>query len=405
MNRFVLLLILCSAAGFPLACDKASPAGVTESKSNAPTSAPAVSVAPSTSAPVVANEAPAPAPVQATPENYPFKVVELRGDGTQMGEQHGKALGKSMNLLFDKFLSQYLPSPKLRFLAMAAAMGFEQKLLPEHLAEIQALAKSSGMSIGNAMLGQCFLDLTPMTACSTVTLPAYASPDHIARFGRNLDFPSFNVADKYSVLFIYHPAGRYQFAAVGWPGLTGVLSGMNEHGLCLANMEVNRAGGSGNGMPYILLYRAVLERCKTVDEAIDFLQKTPRQTPNNLMLMDAAGNRAVCEITPKAVVVRHGESGAALISTNHQRGQDYDTAGRCWRFDYLHDTAAAQYGKIDLAAVESFLAHVVQGDDGDMTLQSMVFEPANRVLYLTTGSDAPSKPFVRIDLKSYFQKP
>ena len=51
------------------------------------------------------------------------------------------------------------------------------------------------------------------------------------------------------------------------------------------------------------------------------------------------------------------------------------------------------------------LAKVVQGTDGDMTLQSMVFEPANRVIYLATGLDAPSPThYERIDLKYYFER-
>ncbi len=53
-------------------------------------------------------------------------------------------------------------------------------------------------------------------------------------------------------------------------------------------------------------------------------------------------------------------------------------------------------------AIEKMLERVVQGKQGEMTLQSMVFEPANRVIYLATGSDAPSGRFDRIDLKRYF---
>jgi hypothetical protein len=39
---------------------------------------------------------------------------------------------------------------------------------------------------------------------------------------------------------------------------------------------------------------------------------------------------------------------------------------------------------------------------GNATLQSMIFEPSNRVMYLATGRDAPSRKFYRLDLKSYF---
>src|SRR5207248_4073321 len=130
------------------------------------------------------------------------------------------------------------------------------------------------------LLGQCFLDLSAMTACSTITFPPAAAPDGVARFGRNLDFPSFNVADKQTVVLIFRPQGRYAFASIAWPGMIGVLSGMNEHGLALANMEVDRSPRLPAAMPYTLLYRTILERCKTVDEAVALLQSTPRQTAN-----------------------------------------------------------------------------------------------------------------------------
>jgi hypothetical protein len=252
------------------------------------------------------------------------------------------------------------------------------------------------------MLGQCFLDLMPQSGCSTIALPASASPDGVARMGGNLDFESLQIADKHSVVFIYHPDKRYQFAAIGWPGMIGVLSGMNEKGLCLRCMEVPRGARPASAMPYTLLYRTILEQCADVDEAIDLLRRTPRQTANNLMLMDAAGNRAVAEIRPEGVVVRPGRADAALISTNHQRGENYDAPGLCWRYDKLHATSAAQFGHIGATDLEKTLATVVQGSGGDFTIQSMVFEPANRVVYLAAGADAPARGYQRIDLRPYF---
>jgi predicted choloylglycine hydrolase len=237
-------------------------------------------------------------------------------------------------------------------------------------------------------------------ACSTVSFPAAASSDGVARMGRNLDFPGLKILDSMSAVLIFHPTdGRYQFAAVTWPGLAGVLSGMNEHGLVLCNMEVTRAPRLPSAMPYVLLYRTVLERCRDLDEAIDLLEHTPRQTKNNLMLMDAAGHRAVVEITPESVTVRRGTDDAALISTNHQRGQDTETAGRCRRYDFLHDTSAQEFGNIGVEQIERMLAGAAQGK---WSIQSMVFEPNNRVIYLATGTVAPTKKFYRIDLKLHF---
>jgi hypothetical protein len=165
---------------------------------------------------------------------------------------------------------------------------------------------------------------------------------------------------------------------------------------------VDREPRLPEAMPYTLLYRCVLEQCRNVDEAVDFLKKTPRQSANNLMLMDSTGRRAVAEIRPEGVNVRWGLAGTSLISTNHQRNQDYDSPGLCPRYDSLHADSKALFGRIDTKALESMLGKVVQGDHGDMTLQSMIFEPANRIIYLAAGADAPSRPYQRIDLKPYF---
>jgi hypothetical protein len=48
--------------------------------------------------------------------------------------------------------------------------------------------------------------------------------------------------------------------------------------------------------------------------------------------------------------------------------------------------------------LEKMLAGAAQGD---ATFQSMIFEPANLVVYLAVGADAPSKGFGRIELKPY----
>ena len=292
---------------------------------------------------------------QTTEPTIAPRIIELRGDGAAIGDAHGRALGAEIRLLNERYLGKAL-TPAQRTLASNAAMLFEPFLQPSHLAEIKALSAASGVDERDAMLVNSFLDLTPSIGCSTIALPAGASQDHVARFARNLDFPAFSIADKYSVVLIYHPAGHYAFATIGWPGMIGALSGINERGLALANMEVPRSPALPHAMPYTLLYRTILERCANVDEALKLLKSTPRQSANNLMLMDAAGNRAVAEITPEQVIVRHGEKDAALISTNHQRGEDNDTAGKCPRYDILHDTARRDFGKIDLADLRSHAA-------------------------------------------------
>jgi predicted choloylglycine hydrolase len=334
-------------------------------------------------------------------KSEPIRIIQISGDGADLGRGHGKELAESIRLLHEKYLKVRFKDDAMRKRALMAAFMFRSQLPADYKAEINGLAEASGIDAGDVMLGNCFLDLVPMTACSTVTLPASASPDGVARFGRNLDFPALNIADKHSVVMIVKPKDKYAFAAVSWPGLIGVLSGMNEHGLAVANMEVTRPQGIPQAMPYILLYRSVLEQCKTVDEAVAYLKETPRQTANNLMIMDAAGNRVVAEITPEGVTVRKAADDAALMSTNHHRGEDCDTSGKCDRYDALHARSRAKYGKIGVAELWGMMDGVSQGR---MTLQTMIFEPSTRVMYLAVGSEASKRGYERVDLKEYFGK-
>lgn len=351
-----------------------------------------VKAAPASAAPIARSTDPT--------ADFPVPVVVFAGSPSSIGTEHATELSQPIHYLFEHYLKPYFSSETQRFLALGAASMFESRILPEYRDEIHALAAASHLDEREVMLAQCFLDLSPSTACSTITLSASASPDHIARFGRNLDFPGKGIADKQTVVMIYHPDGHYAFAAVSWPGLTGVLSGMNEHGLALANMELKRERRLPTAMPYILLYRTLLEQCKTVNDAIDLLQKTPRQSANNLMLMDAAGDRAVVEISPDSITVRRAPDSAALISTNHTRGPtDLDTPGLCKRYDALHNGAAQSFGHITVPALESLLASAGQGDK---TLQSMIFEPATLTLYLSTGPHAHTGPFHKLDLNPYF---
>jgi isopenicillin-N N-acyltransferase-like protein len=345
--------------------------------------------------------APAPSARKIAAVPLPCPLVQMHGTGTEMGTSHGEQLGPALKTLYAQYFSKFFASEMQRQMALMVAGVFQTQAAPEHQDEIKALALKAGLDAREVMLEQCFLDATPMVACSTFTVPGSACADGVARFARNLDWPGLDIADKASVLLVFHPKDRYAFASVAWPGMLGVLSGMNEHGLTLCNMEVTRPQRLPTAMPYILLYRTVLERCKTVDEAIDLLNKTPRQTANNLMLMDAAGNRAVAEIRPEKVVVRKAPADQTLISTNHHRGVDLDTPGRCDRYDYLHDEGAKEWGHLDVESMHKMLQHVAQPR---MTLQSMIFEPSNRVMYLAVGADSANKEMARVDLGKLFRQ-
>src|ERR1051325_9108401 len=97
----------------------------------------------------------------------PVKIIEVTGDGAAMGQQHGEAVRPEIQAL-SKYLNAWFKSDKERKQALLAGFMFRNQLLPEHQAEILGLARGSGIDSGEVMLGNCFLDLSPMAACSTI---------------------------------------------------------------------------------------------------------------------------------------------------------------------------------------------------------------------------------------------
>jgi len=349
-----------------------------------------------TPAPASAPAAPPPPPAAAaaaTPP-LPFDVVTIGGTPEAIGRDHGRRLGARIRMLEERYVRAIFSDASRHAAGLVAAAGFRPLLRPHHRAELDALAEAAGVPAGRMLLANSFLDLLPSVGCATIALPGAASADGVPRFGRNLDFPSLDVAADQSLVVVVRPEGRHAFAAVTWPGLVGVLSGMNEHGLTLANMEVKRTPRVPAAMPYAFLYRAILEECRTVDQAIALLEREGRQTANNLMLMDAAGDRALVEIAPQAIRVRRAKNQAPLVATNHHR-EDGGEPDVCTRYDCLSADAARDWGRLDRTTLENLLARTSQGD---LTLQSMIFEPADRRLLLAVGKRAAGRGFHLLDL-------
>ena len=72
-------------------------------------------------------------------------IIEVHGTAAEMGVEHGKKLARPIALLREKYLKVFLGTTAHRLIALAAAKAFEQQILPEHLAEINALAGQVGM--------------------------------------------------------------------------------------------------------------------------------------------------------------------------------------------------------------------------------------------------------------------
>jgi hypothetical protein len=124
-----------------------------------------------------------------------------------------------------------------------------------------------------------------------------------------------------------------------------------------------------------------------------------RTTSACLTLCDKTGG-AVFEITPKAVVVRSAVNDVCCC-TNHFRTDLLGKGEKCWRYAALEPLQ----GESTKLGVGDVFAQLHEVHQKKATLQSMVFEPAERKLHLKYGpGPATTLPAKTFDLGMWFDK-
>jgi hypothetical protein len=330
-------------------------------------------------------------------------VLIVQGEPAEIGEQVGVLAHKPAAALFD-LSKQFLESrgwERLYPVLLKTAGGLAAQFPPDHLTELEAAATAAGRPRELLIFGNVAADLFKFGGCSAWIVDPARSATGGPLFGRNLDWPPLGQLHEYCLVTVYRPKGKRAFAMIGYPGMFGAASGINDAGLALGSNEV-RAWADGSprfdpaGTPYMLLLRRVLEECGTTAEAEKLLRAAKRTTSFNLAICDRAGG-AVFEVTAKRVAVRTAVNGFCAC-TNHFRTDGLATNTECRRYQSLDKSLGP--GKVTVADVWTKLDAVNQGR---ATVQAMVFEPAAQKLHLAFGAGPATRlPLREVDLGKLF---
>jgi predicted choloylglycine hydrolase len=327
-------------------------------------------------------------------------VLLVEGTPEEIGEQvavlAGKAAKRLMN--YPREAVSHLATPvgmkALWPTIVKEGYRLHQNFPEDYRKELDAMIQASGNAREPAIVGNTIFDLKylflPLLGCSVLIVEADHSQTGQPLFGRNMDHLGLGYLPRYTLVTVYRPKGKHAFACVGWPGMVGVISGMNDAGLTVAALETTGApreqGPMFNpkGVPFALCYRRLLENCTTVEEAEKLLRSMERTTMENLAICDRNGS-AVFEFTPTRLVVRRGEEGLCLC-TNHfctpqlKLAQPKNIKTTLDRYASL--TKARTEQKLGVAEVQRYLHAANQGEE---TLQTMIFEPSTLTLHLAAA--------------------
>ncbi|MCA8937725.1 MAG: hypothetical protein KDB68_16130, partial [Planctomycetes bacterium] len=198
-------------------------------------------------------------------------VVHVRGTPREMGRALGNLVGLQAFETFHSYMRVFAPDMNgdLRL-----AREMEPKL-PEWLREeMRGFSETSELSYDELLVGQCFLDIHKVAACSTIAAHDSHTETGEILMGRNLDFPSLSIAHEANIVVVYEPEDGEPYAGVTWPGFLGIITGINTRGLALSMMLVygHQWREHLDGLPFPALFRQLLRDCGTVREADAILQ-------------------------------------------------------------------------------------------------------------------------------------
>jgi hypothetical protein len=160
---------------------------------------------------------------------------------------------------------------------------------------------------------------SPLIGCTTFTFGGDATSDGSGLLARAFDFEVDEVFDREKAVFLVREAGKIPFASVAWPGLIGVVSGMNLEGVGVV-VHGGRAGEPrAVGEPVVHALRQVLSEAHTSDEAAQLLSRHDAMVSHIVIVTDASGRSAAIERAPgfkdtvrwlpaRAAVTNHFES-------------------------------------------------------------------------------------------------
>jgi predicted choloylglycine hydrolase len=228
--------------------------------------------------------------------------VTFRGTHYEMGRQLGRQLHEAGTKLPE------LDTRQARYID--GLVGQVQGLIPDLFEEMRGLAEAGRYDERAVYFYSLSIGIVP--SCTVVAVSG-AHTGGQTLLGRNYDAgPEF----AHFTLYRTYPDSGFAHIGCAYNLLVGREGGMNEAGLAIAVTGVQGHNTDDPGLWDHIPVRAVLDRCKTVDEAVTLLEALPHLWTKNFLVADKTGRIAVVEAAQQKVFATRITYGFGAI-TNH----------------------------------------------------------------------------------------
>ncbi len=279
-----------------------------------------------------------------------------------------------------------------------------------------------------------------LVGCTSFAVWGRESADSSLLMARNFDFYMGEEFAKNKLVLFEKPDSGYAYVSVTWPGMLGVVSGMNTQGLAVTINASKLEVPSSSATPISILVKSILQYASNIEEAETIAASFKTFVCESILVGSANDGRAVIiEKTPSAMGVYSPDgdyassrmttasSGGAsavtrIICTNHYQSDRFrddpvnvenirvsDSGYRYRRVQQLLDSL----GSIDYLKAAAVLRDI-RGVDGEdvgycndlsinqmLAMHSVIFKPAEKKIWVSTSPWQFGK-FVCFDLDEVF---
>ncbi|GEM_PF-3243806 len=329
-------------------------------------------------------------------------VLRLAGTPEEMGQQAGTLLKPQVRALIGSYVPRMQKaSGRTREDLLQEAHRLETGIPPTYVAELKALARAAEVPYEDLLIANLSVELFGSSLCSCAVASPEASSQHETLFGRNLDWYDDGLLASHGILIAVFPKDAKPFVSLSYPGLIGVVTGVNADGLAVANMTVSslqtiiRTGPPETPdppvTPYLFLQRRILEICHDRSEAQWVIEGQKRTINQNIMLADRKGG-SLLEVSSLGVRSRPVQDGIAVASNSFHEDDVADKGGE--RYRSLCGACVQKPVTPDML-MKGLKAAAIPS----MNVQCCLFRLGSMKATLSYGTLPASKgPFVEVDL-------
>lgn len=317
--------------------------------------------------------------------------AHLKGTHYEAGYQLGSLLREQHNMILEKIPFALTPQ---RLAYARSCLPIYQKDYPEIIEEIQGIADGQQCDVRPLQAALFGMYVLPPSCCCSCF--AFSGNEQVL-LGRNSDFLTALEQQNMNVVYRFCD-GAYAFTA-NTTAFVEMEDGVNQHGLAVGLTSVYpqqfKAGWNAG-----LLLRYLLERCKTVKEAIHTLRCLPIASSQTFTMADCTGEIALVECNAERVAVRQGLQQRFVCATNRFHLEemqlytlpDVDDWFSQRRYQTMDSAFKQQGNRVDLPFAKKLLSggcgFLCQYDrsTGKDTVWSVVYDIAQRKIYRCEGN-------------------